>query len=87
MVGMSDALRTGKLLRERTYLMIKNPHGPNTDVAKIAPAETPIWWTGGSNAGHEDSYGGRHLHWIDLPEYGHSIGAELGIDFEWDDAS
>lgn len=75
--------RTGRLLRDRVYLVIKNPRGTNTDVGYTAPVGTPILWTGKTNEGYEDGYGGRTLHWIELPTYGHTIGAELGIDFEW----
>lgn len=93
--------RTGRLLTGQMYLLIKNPRGPGTDEGRFAPAGTPITWDSekhverfreqygveytGTNAGHEDSYGGRFLYWIDLPEYGEGIGAELGVDFEWTD--
>lgn len=58
-------------------------------VHHIAPAGTPIEWSGGTNAGHEEHYGGTLLYWISLLHpsgtlYG-TIGAELGADFEWDD--
>jgi hypothetical protein len=81
---LATILNQGHLLIEKTYLVIKNPDGPNTDRHLKAPAGTTIVWTGGTNSGHESSYGDRRLHWIDLPDYGFGIGAELDIDFEWD---
>jgi len=85
-------IRTGHLIKEKVYLIIKNPYGPNTDVGKTAPAGTKVVWNSnprpdsdGTNAKYLDSYGGVLLHWIDLPEYGEGIGAELGVDFAWDD--
>ena len=74
-------MTAGHLLKDQVYLIIKNPHGPGTDVGRVAPAGTAIEWHGKTNAGSEDCYGGKSLHWIDLPEFGYNIGAELGVDF------
>jgi hypothetical protein len=80
-----SAVRTGKLLKETVYLVNKNPNGPNTDIYYTMPAGTPVEWRGGTNAGSEDYYGGRTLYWLWLPgEW--NVGAELGVDFEWDEA-
>lgn len=85
---MSDTLRTGKLIKSHIYLIIKNPNGPNTDIGHEAPAGTIVHWSGMTNRGSEEYYGGRLLHWIALPEYtSQNIGAELGVDFEWDGAT
>jgi len=83
---MSDTTtpKVGRLIKERLYLVIKNPNGPNTDIGHVAPTGSTVYWTGMTNAGSEEHYGGRLLHWIALPGYTtQNIGAELGVDFEW----
>lgn len=83
-------IHTGKLLKPQVYLTWKHRYDYGTpDQHFTAPAGALVEWDDGkentSNAGYEGYYGGTHLYWIDLPEYGHGIGAELGVDFEWDD--
>ena len=93
-------MRTGKLLKEKVYLTHKywDDEGRTHRTNYTAPAGTKVEWDEekwdaadrlGTNAGSEEFYGGRLLHWVDLvhPDgglYG-GIGAEAGVDFEWDD--
>lgn len=81
-------MRRGKLLTEQVYLIHKMPNNiyGEPDVVYTAPAGTLISWEEGkTNAGSESYYGGQHLYWIDLPDYGYGIGAELGVDFKFTD--
>jgi hypothetical protein len=75
-------LKTGKLLKDKIYLIHKNPNGPNTDFGYTAPAGERIEWEGKTNQESLDSYGGKLFHWITIR--GHVCGAELGVDFEFD---
>jgi hypothetical protein len=79
-------MKTGKLIRDKVYLTWKQPNNipGEPDVNYIAPAGSVVIWLGQTNEGSERYYGDRLLYWIDLPEFGFGIGAELGIDFEWD---
>lgn len=87
-------MRYGTLLRESVYLIHKwyDADGRKHREVHTAPAGTRIEWdedaTPNTNAGYEDAYGDRFLYWINLAHpsggvYG-SIGAEVGVDFEWE---
>lgn len=74
--------RQGVLLKRKSVLTIKN-HG-NPDRHIYAEVGTPVYWDrANTNSGHENFYGGRHLYWVKVGEERHSVGLELGVDFEW----
>lgn len=80
-------MRRGKLLTDQVYLIHKMPNNiyGEPDVIHTAPAGAVVLaYEDQNNSGYESYYGDRFLYWIDIPGYG-SIGAELGVDFEYTD--
>lgn len=66
----------GTLREERRVLIVKHQDG--SDEEFFAPPGTPIQWHGGTNQGHESSYGDRFIFWVvALTDSGvHGIGVE-----------
>ena len=72
----------GVLLRQKFYLIIKNPNGPNTDVGYAAEPGTEITVTAKNSPEDAQHYGGRQIWWANIR--GHQCGVEEGVDFEFD---
>lgn len=78
-------MKTGKLKNRTIKFIIKNPHGPGTDVYRYAEPGEVVTWGGGTNEGYEDCYGDRRILWCTLWS-GESIGLEED-EVEWDEES